>query len=135
MRKTCRGEVVVWLIFADRLQYIARLFSRNFCARTVPIHVLGESQEHSKSASFQLGTKVVLIDSRLEQAEGFTKVPFKSELSDLGSKDHQRRILGVYIAQQFCRFFQVTLTLINAGLKCHQIWIVGQDVERSITQL
>src|SRR5439155_17529721 len=65
LRETCRGEIVVWLIFAERLQRIAGLFCRNFCARAVSSLVLGESQKHSKSAFFQLSTKVVLGDSRL----------------------------------------------------------------------
>src|SRR6478609_12147943 len=65
LRETGRGELVVWLIFADWLQRLARLFSCDFCARFAPGHVLGESQFLRESAFFQFRTKVVLRDSRL----------------------------------------------------------------------
>ena len=78
---------------------------------------------------------MVLRDSRLQQSKSLAQIPFKCQLSDLGCKDHKRGSLDVHVAQQFCRFFQITLSLINAGLICHHIRIAGQDVERSIKQL
>src|SRR4051812_15366277 len=65
LRETGRGELVVWLVFADGLQCLACLFGCNARAGAVPSEPLRKRQFLRESAFFELGTKTVLGHSRL----------------------------------------------------------------------
>jgi hypothetical protein len=78
-----RREKVIWLIFAERLQRIARLLSGSFCASRISSKALHESKRHLITALLILITKMELSESGLQQSNGLAVISFKSQLSEL----------------------------------------------------
>src|SRR5882762_647984 len=113
------------------LECIARRFSGNLCASRIAIKAIRESKRHLITALVDLRSKVELSQSGLQQANGLTEIPFKSQLNDFGFKQQLRRSVCVYLDQQFSGFLQVTLGLINAGLRPHPVRIIWRNVQRS----
>src|SRR5262249_48349653 len=64
-----------------------------------------------------------------------SSIPFKSQLSDLSYEGTLRWSLCVDLHQHLSRFFQVTLSLINARFCFCQIGIVWDNIQRTIVQL
>ena len=123
------------MIFVERLQRIARLFSISFCPSRIAGKALRESQKDLKTAPLRLRSKVELSLSGLQQSNGLTVVSFKSQLNDLSPKGGDRRSLCVYVRQQFSGFLQVTFGLLHGCLFCHQIRIVWHNVQRPNVEL
>ena len=71
------------MIFAEPLERIPRLFSGNLCPSGIAGKALHESQRALISALVDLRSKVILSLSGLQQSNGLTEIPFKSQLSDL----------------------------------------------------
>jgi hypothetical protein len=123
------------LIFAELFHRIARLFSVSFCSSRIAGKALRESQREPKKVPLPLRSKVELSLSGLQQSNGLAEIPFKCQLGDLTRKSRGRRSLCVYLRQQFSGFLQVTLGQVDAGLFCHQIGIVWDNVQRPIAEL
>ena len=123
------------MIFVERLQRIARLFSISFCPSRIAGKALRESQKELKSAPIHLRSKAELSLSGLQQSNGLAEIPFKCQLEDLTPKGRARRSLCVYLRQQLSGFLQVTFGLIDGGLLCNQIQIVWDNVQRPIVEL
>src|SRR5206468_6265067 len=73
-------ERVIWLILAERLQRVARLFSGSFCPSGIAGKALSESQYHLINALVDLGSRVELGLSGLQQSNSLSVIPFKSQL-------------------------------------------------------
>jgi hypothetical protein len=84
------------LIFAERLKRIPCLFAVRFCPRGIPGKALDYSQGYLINAPFDLRSKVELSLSGLQQANGLTEIPFKSQLSELGYEGGHIWSLPVY---------------------------------------
>src|SRR5207247_8681139 len=84
LRQRFGNSEVVWLISMELLERIARLFSVGFCPSGIAGKALDYSQGYLINAPFDLRSKVELSLSGLQQANGLTVVPFKSQLSELG---------------------------------------------------
>ena len=87
------------------------------------------------SGLVDLRTKVILSLSGLQQSNGLTEIPLKSQLGDLDCQGPTRRGLCVYRHQQFSGFLQVTLSLIHAGIPRAKIRVIGKQIQRSIVEL
>src|SRR4029450_12183851 len=76
--------VVIWLIFAEWLQRIARLFSDSLCSSSVTGEALGKSQVNLDSGLVELRSELELGQSSLEESNGLSVISFKSQLNHLG---------------------------------------------------
>jgi hypothetical protein len=72
------------LIFAKRLERIPCLFSVGFCPSGIAGKALEYRQGYLSHAPFEIRSKVELSLSDLQQTNGLTEIPFKSQLSELG---------------------------------------------------
>src|SRR4029453_7688617 len=128
----CLKKSVVWLIPAEGLERITRLFSSDFCASGIAGKTLDHSQPQVIKALVELRNKVELSLSGLQQSKGLTKIPFKSQFGDFDSEGTGRSGVSVYSCKQFPGLFQATLGLVNPGFRRDQVRIVWFDLQRSI---
>src|SRR5206468_12927280 len=87
---------VIWLIFAQCLQRIARLLSGSFCTSGIAGEALRESQHDLINDPLDLSSKVELSLSGLQQSNGITVIPFKPQLNHLDVESILNWSLRVY---------------------------------------
>src|SRR5262249_43444695 len=114
-RQRCRNKGVVWLLLAEWLKRVARLFSGSLCLSDIASYPLNQRYSHLLGALFNPKSNLKSSLSGMQQLCGLSVISFKSQLSQFGSNGRIRVRLCVYIDQQFSGFLQVTFGLVHAG--------------------